>query len=62
MSHIKEYRCLRKMRKTEGERLALSANFTANFELENLTQEKALFWRFHFKANRKIISSSIKRY
>ena len=41
------------------QRLPLSATFTAKFELPfAVTLKKALFWRFHFTANRNSIGSS----
>ena len=48
---------------SKNEWTLLSARFTAKFELVFvLTLEKAFSWRFHFKANRKSIGSSKKRW
>ena len=47
----------------KNEWLLLSASFTAKVELVFvLTLEDASSWKFDFKANRKNISSSTKRY
>ena len=46
---------------SKNEWLLLSASLTAKFELVFvLTLENAFSWRFHFKANRKSLSSSKK--
>ena len=66
ISHIKEYRYLKKVIhqiNSKNEWLFLSASFTAKFELVFvLTLENNFSQRFHFKANRKSIGSSKKRY
>ena len=51
------------IKQTENERLFLSTNFTAKFELLLvLTLENTFSQRFHLKVNRKGIGSSKKRY
>ena len=66
MSRIKEYRCLKNVIHqidSKNEWLLLSESFTAEFGLVFvLTLESAFSWRFHFKANRKSIGFSKKRY
>ena len=48
---------------SKNEWLLYSASFTAKFELVFvLTMENAFSYRLHFKANRKSIGSSKKRY
>ena len=48
---------------SKNEWLLLSVTFTAKFELVFvLTFENAFYLRFHFKANRKSIDYSKKRY
>ena len=48
---------------SKNEWILFSGTFTAKFELVFvLTKENALSERFHFKANRKSIDSSKKRY
>ena len=51
------------IKQTKNERLFLSATFTAKIVLVfALTQGRAFSYRFNFKANRKSIASSKKRY
>ena len=51
------------MKSTENERLLLSTNFKAKFELAFfLAQENASSQRFYFKANKKTSDSTTKRY
>ena len=64
LSHIKEYRCLKKVVHKKDKKMnccSLQQISTVKFELAFVfSQENGLSYRFHFKPKRKSISSSKK--